>query len=312
MGNMTGKIFNLLEYIGIRSKSYFHTLSPVLYDQEEPLKYYLDLSVRADYKGSFSDDGVPMITARGKTAHLPVHIALYALGNFEKYRNGDDNRRLLLCKRAGDWFVANQTESGAWLSPFRMRKFNIEPPYQSAMAQGLAMSFLLRAYHEIRDESYLASAVKAMEPFKKDIKDGGVTSFDDGCPFYEEYPAQPPRHVLNGFIYAMWGLYDMVRIIDSADARKLFDAGLETLIKWLPRFDTGHWSLYHIANNNGRKNPATVHYHTLHITQLDVMYLLTGEKIFKEHHDRWVLYSKNRFNAVRTLPAKITWDILGG
>lgn len=311
MRSLIGKFNNLLEYTGIGSKSYFHAQSPILYDPDDMHKYYMDLTIRADYDGPFDDNDVPLLTAQGMTTYHPVHIIFYALGNFELYKSNHDDEKLIKCKRAGDWLVGNQTADGTWLSPFKMPKFNINPPSRSAMTQGLAMSFLLRAYDEIRIEEYLESAVSALEVFKRAIDEGGVTSYTDGCSFYEEYPGQPVRHVLNGFIYALWGLYDMARFLDNNEAKNLFTAGLETLVKWLPEYDIGYWSLYHIDDSKQRHNPATVHYHKLHISQLEILHLITGKEIFKEYRDKWELYSQNRLNAVRTLPAKIAWDILG-
>lgn len=66
MARLDDKIFNLLEYTGIRSKSYSHTFSRCIYDPADPLSYYLDQSQRANYTGPVDSQGIPyMILAVG-------------------------------------------------------------------------------------------------------------------------------------------------------------------------------------------------------------------------------------------------------
>jgi len=86
----------------------------------------------------------------------------------------------------------------------------------------------------------------------------------------------------------------------------LYQTGLKSLETLLPKFDIDYWSLYHISNE-GPSNPAAVHYHRLHIAQLEVMYRITGNELFKEYSSSWEKYLNGRFNALRTLPAKIKW-----
>jgi len=114
--------------------------------------------------------------------------------------------------------------------------------------------------------------------------------------------------VLNGFIYALWGLRDLAQQ-GNADAARLWESGSRTLIAWLPRYDLGYWSLYHVPEVP--RNPATVAYHRLHINQLDVMYELTSLLIFKEYADRWRGYLSSRLNALRSLPSKLMWVLTG-
>ena len=43
--------------------------------------------------------------------------------------------------------------------------------------------------------------------FLKDIDEGGVVYADeDGHTWFEEYIVSPPTHILNGFIWASWGV----------------------------------------------------------------------------------------------------------
>ena len=97
---------------------------------------------------------------------------------------------------------------------------------------------------------------------------------------------------------------------DDDQARRLYDDGLETLIAWLPRYDMGYWSRYHIGH--GPENPASLHYHRLHIEQLKVMHIITGNAVFEQYHALWTKYHRGRFNALRTLPKKTWWNLVKG
>jgi hypothetical protein len=154
-------------------------------------------------------------------------------------------------------------------------------------------------------ERYNEIAVKAMRPFSLTTDAGGVTTFTEDGPFYEEYPSQPPRHVLNGFIYALFGLRDLVRFTNNAEADRLWQDGLATLKKWLPRYDIGFWSLYQLPESP--RNPATVPYHRLHVNQLSVLAQITSESIFVQYRDLWQSYLASRMKAWRTLPSKLRW-----
>jgi hypothetical protein len=128
--------------------------------------------------------------------------------------------------------------------------------------------------------------------------------------FFEEFPSPTAHHVLNGFIYAMWGLHDLVRLDNNGEAGDLWADGLATLVDWLPRFDMGHWSLYHIGD--GMTNPATIPYHKLHIEQLKAMHAITSLAIFDDYATRWQQHLDSRWNALRTLPQKVAWNVLKG
>ncbi len=310
MARLKYKINHLLEYAGIKSKDYGHTPSPNSYDPDDPLTYYLDQTPKAAYPGPFDDHGLPLIVYKGKAKVFPVATGLFGLGHFESFRKNGSEDNLLKFRRVADWFIENQDESGNWLTDSQVRKFGICKPWPSAMTQGLAISCLARAFSQFHSEEYLACAIRALEPFYKDVSHGGITSFYGDLVFYDEYPSPSKFHVLNGFIFSLWGLLDLARIANVDKADDLYRNGLNTLSEWLPRFDMDFWSLYCVSK--GIRNPASVPYHRLHIEQMDTMYCITGEEIYKEYRSLWQDYLSRRFNALRSLPAKLMWIAVHG
>ncbi|UCC45424.1 MAG: hypothetical protein JSU65_05760 [Candidatus Zixiibacteriota bacterium] len=295
----------MLEYFGIRSGSYYHSEPAIAYNSSDPMPYYLDQTRRAVFEGPSTEDGLPLYRHPEGLEVLPVMITAWGLGHIDVYRRTGSNESLDLIRSCASWLVKHQQDNGAWLNGLPAAKFGLTTPHVSAMTQGLAISFLLRAGRILGEPKHTTVSVKALGPFARSIQDDGVTSRNPEGPFYEEYPGVPTRHVLNGFIFAMLGLHDLVRFEDVRQAAELFAEGLTTLKSWLPRFDLGYWSLYHIPESP--RNPATIPYHRLHVSQLKILHAITGDEIFAEYHERWNGYLESRFNALRTLPAKLNW-----
>ncbi|MEK7774451.1 MAG: D-glucuronyl C5-epimerase family protein [Candidatus Zixiibacteriota bacterium] len=303
------KIHLALEYFGVRSRSYFHNETISTYKALDPLAYYTAQIGRAHYNGVCDEKGIPLYRIGSESGHLPVQVAFWALGNFEHWRESKDESALAKVQLAAEWFVANQKSGGLWLTPFSSKRFGLDRDHQSAMVQGLAISTLLRANSVISNQRLLSAARLALEPFGREVRSGGVTEFVNGHPIYEEYPCKPPRHVLNGTIYALWGLNDAKRLANDVHAENLFNDGVRGLLSILPQFDSGYWSWYHVGE--GVQNPATILYHRLHVVQLRVMAEMTGNQEFSTIADRFQQYLSSRMNAIRTLPKKIFWLIAG-
>jgi heparosan-N-sulfate-glucuronate 5-epimerase len=114
---------------------------------------------------------------------------------------------------------------------------------------------------------------------------------------------------LNGFIWALWGVFDFWLACADASAKNIFDRGVETLIRSLPQFDTGYWSLYE-QSGTSLKMLASPFYHQLHIVQLRVMSKLTGDARFAAVADRWEGYAQHRRNRIRAWTEKSIFKLL--
>ena len=132
---------------------------------------------------------------------------------------------------------------------------------------------------------------------------------DAGDWWIEEYLTQPPTHILNGFLWALWGVYDYQRLTGDPRAQELWERSLLTLEKNLGRYDTGCWSLYDLSPTRLR-NVASPFYHALHLVQLEVMHRLTGKAFFKEYLERWRGYRENGFCRRRAWLQKVVFKLL--
>ncbi len=279
-------------------------------------QYYMPFLKKAAYTAHLDDQGIPLLDYHGKIGlqYNPIAIAQYGLGNFNLYqRTGQDGYRSKFMLSA-DWLKDNLEENKQGV-PVWMHNFDFEyqevlrAPWYSGLAQGQGISVLVRAYQITQDEDYLEAAENAFVSMERSTAEGGVTAQDEKDNLWiEEYIVDPPSHILNGFIWALWGVYDYYLVNSHINAKNLFDQGVKTIRENLHRYDLGYWSLYDLSSNT-LKMIASPFYHQLHVVQLEVMYKITGEQIFKKCADRWAFYQERPGNRWRATIQKVIFKV---
>jgi heparosan-N-sulfate-glucuronate 5-epimerase len=279
-------------------------------------EYYMLFAEKADYRGPYDSMGVPELDYHGKIGrqYNPIAIAQYGLGNYNLFRRRADAERRKKFFITADWLVSH-LESNSFGIPVWNHQFDweyrdtLKAPWYSGLAQGQGISVLVRAHKESGEAKYLDAARHALASFFQPVSAGGVGFTDDcGDLWFEEYIVSPPTHILNGFIWAAWGVYDYFLATRDQDAHDLFARAVQTLVHNLERYDLGFWSLY---EQSGTRLPmvASPFYHRLHIVQLRIMHHLTGEEIFARVADRWEGYTRSRANRTRALCYKTVFKL---
>jgi len=263
----------------------------------------------------FDENGIPInktyIDVNDKEfVYFPITIGQVGLAVFHTYlqtKSDEDKTRFL---KFVDWFYQNaeinKTIGIRWMTDVSLPQYKNSGPWQSAFSQSRGISILLRAYQITNDIKYAEVSEKALIPFTKPVSEGGVTSFTKWGPFYEEYTAEVPTLVLNGMIFSLCGIYDFVRVFPKNKvARKIYEDGIQTLKNILPEYDLGYWSRYNLCKAEWYPeiDPATIGYQRLHITQLEMLYKLTNEEIFKEYAGKFKKQD-NLLNALRMYVVK--------
>ncbi len=292
-------------------------------------EYYMQFTAKADYAGVYDESGIPLLDYHGKIGvqYNPIAIAQYGLGNYNLFRRRGDPARRQKFFLTADWLCShletNAHGLAVWNHHFDWEyRDRLKAPWFSALAQGQGISVLVRADREVRahgesvglrgsgyDSRYLEAARCALACFYKPVEHGGVAFTDNrGDLWFEEYIVSPPTHILNGFIWASWGIYDYFLATRDSSAQHLFSRAVETLLHNLDRYDLGFWSLYELA---GTRLPmvASAFYHRLHIVQLRVMHRLTGEQEFARVADRWENYTRSASNRTRALVYKSAFKL---
>jgi heparosan-N-sulfate-glucuronate 5-epimerase len=278
-------------------------------------EYYMPFAEKANYSG-MDDSGIPLLDYRGKIGpqYNPIAIAQYGLGNYNLFHRSRESAHRAKFFLAADWLCQhlekNQRGLPVWNHHFDWEyRDTLRAPWYSALAQGQGISVLVRANEESGDARYLEAAKLALASFFTPISEGGVVFTDDrGDLWFEEYVVSPPTHILNGFIWAAWGVYDYFLATRDRPAQDLFARAVQTLLRNLERYDLGFWSLY---EQSGTRLPmvASPFYHQLHIVQLRVMHRLTGEEKFARVAERWEDYSRSCGNRTRALCYKSAFKL---
>jgi hypothetical protein len=311
--NLLHFINKALVFIKPEKASYWHTITRCAIDSKPNKlgRYYLNFESKLYYPEKMDEMGVPLWKNNNEPYfHHPIVICQYALGIYEhlyqKKFNDITLQKKFICQ--ADWLKHSyhKTDLGCiWNIYYDIPLYKIKQPWYSALAQGEAVSVLTRAYKLSGDNSYLELAEGAIKPFLIEVKNGGLLNFFNSHPIYEEYPS-PVRTVgvLNGFIFSLFGLYDLKITTGSENAKKLFEQGIESLIKLLPFYDTGYWARYYLFDYP-KSYVASFTYLSLMYEQLKALYCITDEKIFLDYSINWEGYSKNTFNKLRALGKKI-------
>lgn len=222
-------------------------------------------------------------------AYNPAYIAWYGLMNLERsLRNHDPAARQTFLAQV-EWLVANgvRRADGAVVWPYPLDWQEgaclLKAPWICAMAQGLAISTLVRGCRITGHGPLLDICRAATRVFEKTVKDGGVRTLENGHALYEEYPGYPLPRVLDGFLFSLLGLYDLAVQTGDRAVFNLFAEGVDGLRHTLPFWDyRGKWSWY---GSHGFLCPP--HYNKLNGALLTTLSRLSGDPTLKEYADRW-------------------------
>jgi hypothetical protein len=119
--------------------------------------------------------------------------------------------------------------------------------------------------------------------------------------------------VLNGMVFAIWGLRDVALLTGYRHLEELWRDGVESILIALPSFDSGFWSWYSIAET-GKPYIASMMYHNLHIAQLTALWQQTGRPDFRQWAERWRSYSGRQICRARAAfdMARAKWHMARG
>lgn len=290
-----------------RGKTIYETAEDIHSSQLKEYYFLMDEEkLRGGYSQNFHFDeqGIPMIPTyidveERKLVYYPISIGQFGLAIFHTFlkTNAPEDRKRFM--QIADWFYDNRLSDERlgdyWLTDVPKPEYKIFHPWPSAFAQGRAISILLRGYQLSGEKKYLGAANRALKIFSVPAAEGGVTSFTEFGPVYEEYPAPFLTAVLDGSIFSLFGLFDYIRAMEeNGTAKQLFDKGIDALKKALPKYDLGFWIKYNLCSQPGypQFDPATITYFRMINAQLQLLYRMSGDSFFREYAERWQKYDR--------------------
>jgi D-glucuronyl C5-epimerase C-terminus len=162
-----------------------------------------------------------------------------------------------------------------------------KPPWVSGLAEGTAVQSLARvAQRTGREDEVLPIAEQALGVFETAAPEGVRVQTPDG-PHYALYSFAPGLRVINGFIQALVGLYDLGKIANDERARTLFTDGERAARVELPTYDTGAWSLY---SRGTIEHESDLSYHQLLTTFVHNMCTRTDDPVYCDTELRFTQY----------------------
>jgi hypothetical protein len=257
-----------------------------------------------DWAEAPRDDSGVLLTGAERVYH-PIRVAQFALHLHERWciEHDETARQDFLTQAA--WLRDNQDSStitGLYRFDFPWPKYGARAGWVSAMAQGEAISVLLRAEHIAPNKGYADAAWRAAEPFRHDISEGGVVWRNGPNIFFEEVANVNAPHILNGCIFALWGLWELWVSAPESWQGESIARCVETLKRWLPSYDTGWWTLYSLMRTaTGRTHLSTLKYHAFHIAQMQILGAMFDEPQFTRAAERWTSYIDERSSRGRLL-----------
>ncbi len=246
---------------------------------------YLDDEFLTDEKG------IILFENKGMRYYHPVYLGLRAIELLKGYYQTQNATYLLRAKLFADKLIEiGQEMDGALFFPYPFNWTHgtdkLFYPWYSGMAQGRVLSVFSRLYFLTGEKKYLNVAHKIFKSFLVIYyeENGWKNDFiwtvmidTNGHFWIEQYPAYWPSHVLNGFIAAIFGLYDYYQVSKSDSCRQILQASLTTVQNHLYQYrNPGDVSFYCLKFKELFQG-----YHKTHIEQLQELYKITNDSSFK-------------------------------
>jgi heparosan-N-sulfate-glucuronate 5-epimerase len=250
--------------------------------------------------GPLDGSGIPMFDPRnvrlaGPPVYHPIVIIQYALAHYELALEGSAESEKIFLRCAG-WIEDHALEESqhrflVWQYGFPLRTPPVSPPWISGLAQGQALSLLARSFQKTHSARTAEVAHRAARSFLYSVSEGGVISrSDSGAFFIEEVACLPAIHILNGCLYALFGIYEYLHVFEDTELQSVFEKSLQGVDELLPAFDLGWWSSYSLGL---RWNMATMSYHDTHICQLKHLAVVLNRPQFDVYATRWDAYRQS-------------------
>ncbi|MFT4048755.1 MAG: D-glucuronyl C5-epimerase family protein [Solirubrobacterales bacterium] len=158
-------------------------------------------------------------------------------------------------------------------------------PFISSISQGTAVQSLARSGNALADPEITAAATRAARAFTVSAPTGLKVSRDGGY-YFAGYSGNRSEFIFNMFAQALDGLHDYAKITGDTASMAVFEKGLITARRQMPKTDTGAWSYYELGGAESNLN-----YHQVLVEFLARLCEDTSdEAVFCDLHDRLSSY----------------------
>lgn len=254
--------------------------------------------------GETGDDNVLITKLQGQAVYHPVNSAWYINQMISSYLESKNPEYLDRAIATSKYLIKGSVtdDKGALWFPYQfshdVKTLRLGTPWYSGMAQGMMTSVFVNLYEATGDNYWKSMAAKTVKSYDQPKVESGPwfqnVKLLDGKKFvyYEEYPAladEQNAHVVNGHVYALYGLYDYYRISGDKHTKWLFDVGASSIRDSFGAYRNPGMPSWYAPTYFGRtvwNNPKS--YHIGVTSQLRKLAEITGDGEFSRQAD--VLY----------------------
>lgn len=240
------------------------------------------------------ENGIVMYDQEGELHYHPLKIGKYAKSFLVSYEQKKEEAFLEKAILHGDKLLdmAEEHNGGLYFpytNNFDLHGFGediMEGPWYSAMTQGQNLSTFTRLYHYTGDEKYLNAAHKVFQSLKnlKSENDVWVSLVDDESYLWlEEFPREEPTYALNGFLFAIFGVYDYYLMQQDEETESYLKGAITTVKHYLPVYRVEGEISYYCRDHHVQSD----RYHMIHIGQLEYLNRITNGSYFGEQASKF-------------------------
>lgn len=278
-----------LQLLGMNLQNCLHTIKryenetlfteKVHQAKQQHLPWFMDIAIDS---AKLDSNMIPWRTYYFGTFRNPVTICSFAFGFHQQYLQTGDETACQAFLNNVNWLYKNRDRNFYLHFDFDWHHFpdlRLPAGWISAMAQAGALGAMSMAYHLTEDPIYLHGANGFFSTLMINTDTYWCFGVDEENYYWlEEYPNEDFCHVLNGMLYALWGIWDYYVISENPDALALFSASIRTIADHYPEWNISHknHSLY------CRHQCAYEAYHKVQVGQLQKYYDFFKIPEFKE------------------------------
>ncbi|GAA1752741.1 cell wall-binding repeat-containing protein [Agromyces humatus] len=256
------------------------------YSDRPPVDVH-DPSIRLDSTGLL----IYLRRDTGTRSDHPVAYAQYAISALLEHERTGDSLWLERAIRHGQRLIDIHVErSGAWWFPYKhpwtYLQRTMTPPWYSGMAQGEALSLFVRLAEATGQSKWDVAADRTWQSFAQPHSTTAPWSslVIDRHLYFEEFAGkQIPLLVLNGHLFATFGLYDYWRHTGNAEVARYIDGAVTTVAnRMVPLIRVEGGVSYYCVQADYCQIPRwqSEKYHVIHSWQFDTVARITGDARF--------------------------------
>ncbi|MBV5283185.1 MAG: hypothetical protein JZU53_12210 [Paludibacter sp.] len=236
--------------------------------------YYLNFTPKSNYPFK-KNNSIPIVEMNGEEMEFSITIFNYGLGLIDELHSNPNN--IFHIKNILEWIFFNQGDDGGWHNDYSISYLSVKPGWSSAMGQGLAISFIYRCYLLNLISKDIAS--EKIEIAKNHMLSDELSNETVYGIILQEFGGAS-ENVLNGYIFAIYGLYDYALFTGKFD---YFDYHISVLKSIIVKYNfVFNWSYYTTT-----KTIASLFYHQLHIDMMYSLHHITKDLFFLKKARFW-------------------------